>query len=60
MAVMNSSVLFKFLTLALSVELLLIADLPAQAQLGLGTRSTTLPERLIFQENFDPPGDGEP
>ncbi len=57
---MNSFHLFKFLTLALSVELLLIADLPAQAQLELETRSSTLPERLVFQENFDPPGDGEP
>ena len=60
MAVINFSDLFKFLTLTLSVELLLNPALPAQAQLELGIRSTTLPERLIFQDNFDPPGDGEP
>ncbi|NET37119.1 MAG: hypothetical protein F6K19_34700 [Cyanothece sp. SIO1E1] len=34
--------------------------LTANAHSGLGTTTTTIPERFILQGNFEPPGDGKP
>ena len=54
------SYLLRILPLTLSVPLFLTLSLPALAQPELENRSTTLPESIIFQENFEPPGNGEP
>jgi hypothetical protein len=51
----------RFFTLALAVKVLLtFIALPANAQPQLRTKNTSVPGRLVFQEDFDPPGDGEP
>ena len=60
MAMMKSSHLFKFLTLFISLELGLPLGLPAQAQSSLETRSATLTEQILFDKDFEPPGDKEP
>lgn len=52
--------ILEFLALALSMEFLLVPTLPTQAQSPLKTGSATLPERIVFQENFNPPGSGKP
>lgn len=50
--------MLKFLVLSLSVGILLA--LPAQAESKLENKSASLPKQLVFQENFNPPGDGKP
>lgn len=49
-----------FLTIWLFVEFSLSLSLSAQAQEKLEVRSTTLPKRLISQQNFIPPRQGKP
>lgn len=51
--------LFKVLSLSLAIELLSMG-FPAQGKSEVEVREPNTPERLIFQENFDPPGDGKP
>ena len=51
--------LLAFLTICLFLEILLIPGLPAKAQSELKTRSYTS-QRIIFKEDFDPPGNGGP
>ncbi len=53
--------------LAVAVELFLVPCLPARAQVTsearrsrLDTPSESLRERIFFEENFEPPGDGQP
>lgn len=50
--------MLKFLVLSLSVGILLA--LPAQAESKLENKSVSLPKQLVFEEDFDPPGDGKP
>jgi hypothetical protein len=50
----------KFLSLGLFIELLLIFGFPYQVKSEVEVREIATPERMIFQENFDPPGDGKP
>lgn len=50
----------KFVILGLSIQLLLTVGLPARTQAALEARDETLQKSMIFQENFDPPGDGKP
>lgn len=50
--------MLKLLVFSLSVGILL--TLPTQAESKLENRSVTLPKQLVFQENFDPPGNGTP
>jgi hypothetical protein len=57
--IINTRVL-RFLTLSLFIEFLLICGFTAQVKSEIEVRETTTPERLIYQENFDPPGDGKP
>lgn len=56
---MNFSHIFRFLTFSLLSELLLLPGLAVTAQSQLESRHT-LPEGIIFQENFNPPGDDKP
>ena len=46
--------------LVLSLSVLPLLALPAQAESKLENRSATLPKQLVFQEDFNPPGDGKP
>ena len=50
--------MLKFLFLSLSVGFL--PALPAQAESKLENRSATLPKKVVFQEDFNPPGSGTP
>lgn len=50
--------LYTLWLICLTVEILLTLSLPALVQSK--TRSATLPEKLIFQDDFDPPGRGKP
>ena len=52
--------LYTLWLICLTVEILLKLSLPTEAWSQSKTRSTTLPERLIFQDDFDPPGRGKP
>ncbi len=56
---MNSTHLFKFLVLSLCLQALLAPGLAALAQSKLETKRA-LSEGIVFQDNFDPPGDGKP
>ncbi len=60
MAMMNYSHLFKILTLGISLELLLVLGLSAQAQSQLESKSASLSQQIVFDKDFDPPGDGSP
>lgn len=60
MAMMTYSHLFKFLTLGLFLKVLLGLGLSAQAQSQLENRSAAPTERIVFDQDFDPPGDGAP
>lgn len=51
---------FRILPLTLSLGFLVTPSLPTHAQSKLGIRSASIPQRIIFQENFEPPGEGEP
>lgn len=48
-----------YLTAALFADLLMFA-LPARAQPHIEAKNQAMMEQIIFQENFDPPGDGRP
>ncbi len=50
----------KITTLLIYLEILLSLGLSTQVKSELETRSTFLPEKMIFTENFDPPGKGKP
>lgn len=56
---MNLSHIFRFFTLSLFWQLLLLPGLAVRAQSQLESRHT-LPEGIIFHENFEPPGDDKP
>jgi Domain of Unknown Function (DUF928) len=51
--------ILKVLSLGLCIELLLVV-FPTQVKSQTEFRTTNIAEKLIFQENFDPPGDGKP
>lgn len=46
--------------LSLSIILLLTLGFPAQVKSEVEVRETKTPQQQIFQDNFDPPGDGKP
>lgn len=50
---------FKVLILGLYIELILMV-FPAQVKPEVEVKKTTAAEQVIFQENFEPPGDGKP
>ncbi|MBD2603759.1 hypothetical protein H6G81_04245 [Scytonema hofmannii FACHB-248] len=50
----------KTTTLLVSLQILLSLGLTTQVKSELETRSTFLAEKIIFTENFDPPGKGKP
>lgn len=50
----------KITTLLVSLEILLSLGLTTKLKSELETRSTFLPEKIIFTANFDPPGKGKP
>jgi len=50
----------KTTTLFVFLQILLSLGLSTQAKSELETKSTFLPEKIIFTENFDPPGTGKP
>jgi hypothetical protein len=57
----NGKLLEKSLLLALlSVLFPLSPPVPAKANSNLKAQTTNLPKRLIFLENFNPPGNGQP
>lgn len=49
----------KVLSVVLAIEFILMI-FPLQVKSVGEVKETTTPEQLIFQENFDPPGDGKP
>lgn len=50
----------KIFSLPLSVQFFLPLGLPVGAEPKLSTTSSALAQQIVFQESFDPPGDGEP
>jgi hypothetical protein len=50
----------KITTLLISLEILLSLGLSTQVKSELETINTFFPEKMIFTENFDPPGKGKP
>ena len=54
------SYLLKFLIISLFAEVLVTHGIPAQAQSQLESKNATRAERIVFDKNFDPPGDGAP
>lgn len=52
--------LYTLWLICLTIEILLTLSLPAIVWSQSKTRSATLPEKLIFQDDFDPPGTGKP
>jgi hypothetical protein len=57
---MKMNYFFQILTVGLSTKLLLTLCLPTLAKSVLKTENTSILERIIFQENFNPPGQGKP
>ena len=57
---MITTEILKLLSLGLFMELLLTFGFPNQVKSEVQVRDISTPEQLIFQENFDPPGDGKP
>jgi Domain of Unknown Function (DUF928) len=55
----NKIPIWQYVALGLFLELWMLG-LPASAQSQLGARSYTSNRPIVFQENFDPPGDGQP
>jgi hypothetical protein len=59
MATINLSSIGKLLTIALLLNILIEGSFTL-VQSQLVTNSTNLPDRVVFSENFDPPGEPEP
>ncbi len=57
---MQKYFLLGFMPLSISMHILLGFSFATCAQAKLGLQNNDLQKQLVFQESFEPPGDGEP
>lgn len=57
---MKASFLLRLFTLCSTIEFLLSPSLAAPARSEIKIKSITLPEWVVFDKNFNPPGEGQP